>query len=243
MMSLPNSANSRLLPERNPSPTPTSNSNDPTPQAIPNMVRKERNLWAQRLRKICAKMSTTTCIIGHSIRSSTAIGRRARLRVAVPRGCPIRLSDSLQSHRIRHGCRPPFISFRARERLRMKIQDYMPDRRSICHPKAANKVLGANGDRAAASTRMELTETVSAAPQYSDPASEQTPCSGTRAGLQQSPSSNVRGGVTSKPERRCRGNVQLNSFDLFAGHLSFAITRSNLGPSVPSFKAATDFTG
>ena len=57
----------------------------------------------------------------------------------------------------------------------MKIQDYMPDRRSICHLKAANKVLGANGDRAAASTRMELTETVSAAPQYSDPLPSKRP--------------------------------------------------------------------
>src|SRR5579863_5070995 len=64
MMSLPNSANSRLLPERKPSPTPTSSSNDPTPQAIPNMVRNERSLCAQRLRKICAKMSETVRIIG-----------------------------------------------------------------------------------------------------------------------------------------------------------------------------------
>src|SRR5258708_7018458 len=63
MMSLPNSANSRLFPERKPSPTPTSSSNDPTPQAIPNMVRNERSLCAQRLRKICAKMSKTVRII------------------------------------------------------------------------------------------------------------------------------------------------------------------------------------
>src|SRR5437016_4482432 len=63
MMSLPNSANSRLLPERKPSPTPTSSSKDPTPQAIPNMVRKERSLCTQRLRKICAKISRTIRII------------------------------------------------------------------------------------------------------------------------------------------------------------------------------------
>src|SRR3984957_20846963 len=66
MMSRPNSAISRLLPERKPSPTPTSNSNEPTPQAMPNMVRNERSLWAQRLRKICAKMSKTVRITGLS---------------------------------------------------------------------------------------------------------------------------------------------------------------------------------
>src|SRR3984893_10149593 len=60
---LPNSASSRLLPERNPSPTPTSSNNDPTPQAIPNMVRNERSLCAHRLRKICAKMSKTVRMI------------------------------------------------------------------------------------------------------------------------------------------------------------------------------------
>src|SRR5438067_4904153 len=63
MMSLPNSANSRLLPERKPSPTPTSSSKDPTPQAMPNMVRNDRSLCAHRLRKICANMSKTVRII------------------------------------------------------------------------------------------------------------------------------------------------------------------------------------
>jgi hypothetical protein len=63
MISLPNSANSRLLPERKPSPTPTRSSKEPTPQAIPNMVRNERSLCAQRLRKICAKMSDTVRIV------------------------------------------------------------------------------------------------------------------------------------------------------------------------------------
>src|SRR5579864_3973045 len=63
MMFLPNSANSRLLPERKPSPTPTSSSNDPTPHAIPNMVRNERSLCAHKLRKICAKISETVRII------------------------------------------------------------------------------------------------------------------------------------------------------------------------------------
>src|SRR5579859_1375693 len=63
MMSLPHSDSSRLFPERNPSPTPTSSSNEPTPQAMPNMVRNERSLCAQRLRKICAKMSVTARMI------------------------------------------------------------------------------------------------------------------------------------------------------------------------------------
>src|SRR5215475_4711002 len=59
MMSRPNSARLRLFPERKPSPTPTSSNKDPTPQAIPNMVRNERSLCAHRLRKICPKMSNT----------------------------------------------------------------------------------------------------------------------------------------------------------------------------------------
>src|SRR5260370_36094911 len=59
MMCLPKSASTRLLPERKPSPTPTSRSKDPTPHAMPNMVRNERNLCAHRLRKICPKISVT----------------------------------------------------------------------------------------------------------------------------------------------------------------------------------------
>src|ERR1041384_1310933 len=57
IMSRPNSDSSRLFPDRKPSPTPTSSNKDPTPQAIPNMVRKERSLCAHKLRKICPKMS------------------------------------------------------------------------------------------------------------------------------------------------------------------------------------------
>src|SRR5258706_16019896 len=59
MMSLQYCANSRLFPERKPSPRPTSRSKDPTPQAMPNMVRNERSLCAQRVRKIWAKMSNS----------------------------------------------------------------------------------------------------------------------------------------------------------------------------------------
>src|SRR5690348_5580905 len=68
IMSFPNSANSRLLPDRNPSPTPTSNSSDPTPQAIPNMVRNERSLFAHKLRRIWVKMSWTVLIIEKPLR-------------------------------------------------------------------------------------------------------------------------------------------------------------------------------
>jgi len=57
MMFSPNSARLRLFPERKPSPRPTSSSNDPTPQATPNMVRIERNLCAHSVRRICRRMS------------------------------------------------------------------------------------------------------------------------------------------------------------------------------------------
>src|SRR5271157_3110165 len=57
MMSSPREFSSFLFPDRNPSPRPTSNSNDPTPQAIPNMVRNERSLCAQRVRNICRRIS------------------------------------------------------------------------------------------------------------------------------------------------------------------------------------------
>ena len=135
--------------------------------------------------------------------------------------------------------------FEQRERLRMKIQDYMTDRHSICHPKAANKVLGANGDRAAASTRIELTETPPPHHNILIPLPSNHPAAALVPVLSQAHPLmlNARGGVISKLERRCRENVQLNNFDLFAGHLSFAITRPNLAPSLPSFKPATGFTG
>jgi len=47
----------RWLPERKPSPNPTSRSNEPTPQAIPNMVRNERSLCAQSVRRIWSTIS------------------------------------------------------------------------------------------------------------------------------------------------------------------------------------------
>src|SRR6267378_2869799 len=57
MMFLPKVSSWRRLPLRKPSPTPASSNNDPTPQAMPNMVRKERNLCAHRVRKVWPKMS------------------------------------------------------------------------------------------------------------------------------------------------------------------------------------------
>lgn len=66
-MFLPHSANSRLFPERKPSPTPTRSSKDPTPQAIPNIVRKERSLCAQRLRRIWRKISDTVLMTAHDL--------------------------------------------------------------------------------------------------------------------------------------------------------------------------------
>src|ERR1700685_1269597 len=56
-------APSRWFPERKPAPTPTKSSSEPTPQAMPNMVRNERSLCAHRLRKIWAKMSKNVRII------------------------------------------------------------------------------------------------------------------------------------------------------------------------------------
>src|SRR5579885_609836 len=57
MMFSPYSDSPRLLPDRKPSPKPTNSNNDPTPQAMPNMVRNERSLWAHSVRKICPRMS------------------------------------------------------------------------------------------------------------------------------------------------------------------------------------------
>ena len=55
----PSVASCSLLPLRKPSPTPTRSNSDPTPHAMPNMVRKERSLCAHRVRMVCPKMSKT----------------------------------------------------------------------------------------------------------------------------------------------------------------------------------------
>jgi len=57
--SSPSSLKDFLLPDRKPSPRPTSSNNDPTPQAIPNMVKKERNLCAHNVRKVWPKISSS----------------------------------------------------------------------------------------------------------------------------------------------------------------------------------------
>src|SRR5207302_1091455 len=49
-------------PLRNPSPSPTSSSSDPTPQAIPNMVRNDRSLCAHKVATDCLTMSANICI-------------------------------------------------------------------------------------------------------------------------------------------------------------------------------------
>src|SRR5271167_5020260 len=87
MIFLPNSANSRLLPERKPSPTPTSKSKDPTPQAIPNMVRNERSLCAHRLRKICAKMSKTVRMFDKHCTFFDVSGAVVEVGIALSENC------------------------------------------------------------------------------------------------------------------------------------------------------------
>src|SRR5919204_1676673 len=57
-MFLPKVSNCLRLPVRKPSPTPISSNSEPTPQAIPNMVRKERSLCAHRVRSVWAKMAS-----------------------------------------------------------------------------------------------------------------------------------------------------------------------------------------
>src|SRR5579863_8357460 len=57
MMFCPREASCFSWPLRKPSPSPTSSSSEPTPQAIPNMVRNERSLCAQRVDSDCRTMS------------------------------------------------------------------------------------------------------------------------------------------------------------------------------------------
>ena len=63
MMSSPSEFNSRRLPERNPSPNPTSSNSEPTPQAMPNMVRNERSLCAHKVRNICRRISKNSIAV------------------------------------------------------------------------------------------------------------------------------------------------------------------------------------
>src|SRR5262249_51550821 len=46
---------------------------DPTPQAMPNMVRNDRSLWAHRVRKIWAKMSIKCCMAETNYHSTVCV--------------------------------------------------------------------------------------------------------------------------------------------------------------------------
>src|SRR5882757_1463750 len=59
MMFLPKVSSCLRLPLRKPSPTPTSRRRDPTPHAIPNMVRNDRSLCAQSVRIVWTKVSSS----------------------------------------------------------------------------------------------------------------------------------------------------------------------------------------
>ncbi len=56
-MSRPNSAATFAWPTRSPSPAATMRVIDAIPQAIPNMVRAVRSLWARRVRRVSPKRS------------------------------------------------------------------------------------------------------------------------------------------------------------------------------------------
>src|SRR5579872_6366363 len=59
MKSSPKFARFFLVPARKPSPSPTRSNSEPTPQAMPNMVRKERSLCAHIASRTWPKLSTT----------------------------------------------------------------------------------------------------------------------------------------------------------------------------------------
>src|SRR4051795_418414 len=64
MKSSPKLARFLVVPARKPSPNPTSSSSDPTPQAIPNMVRKERSLCDHMARNTSPRLSKNRLIFG-----------------------------------------------------------------------------------------------------------------------------------------------------------------------------------
>src|ERR1700761_3713022 len=59
---LPRDAIWRRFPERKPSPKPINSNIDPTPQAMPNMVKKARSLLDQIARNTSPKMSAGDCM-------------------------------------------------------------------------------------------------------------------------------------------------------------------------------------
>src|SRR3954454_4416803 len=78
----PNSARLRLFPERKPSPKPTSSSNDPTPQATPNIVRNERSLCAQRVRRTCPKISRIIRMLAYLVSIDEIKQQNVHLKVS-----------------------------------------------------------------------------------------------------------------------------------------------------------------
>src|SRR5256885_13654275 len=63
MKSSPKLARFLAVPARKPSPKPTSSSSDPTPHAIPNIVRKERSLCVHMARNTSPRLSNNRLII------------------------------------------------------------------------------------------------------------------------------------------------------------------------------------
>src|SRR5579864_1453925 len=71
MKSSPKLAMLFVVPARKPSPNPTSSSSDPTPQAIPNIVRKERSLCVHMARSTSPKLPKNRLIIDATNISAT----------------------------------------------------------------------------------------------------------------------------------------------------------------------------
>src|SRR5438105_8153278 len=92
-MSCPRLARFLSCPLRNPSPGPTRSSRQPTPQAIPNIVRKERSLCAQRVANDCRTISRSVPI------ETCPQGPRRRMGAL---DC-IGLTDSKDNHGFKRG--------------------------------------------------------------------------------------------------------------------------------------------
>src|SRR5258705_1923902 len=91
MMFLPKVSSCLRLPLRNPSPTPTSSNRDPTPQAIPNIVRNDRSLCAQRVRMVWTKVSSSVRMAvphNESFSWTAGSGKGYRNLVLPERGAP-----------------------------------------------------------------------------------------------------------------------------------------------------------
>src|SRR5690349_23728293 len=71
------------FPDRNPSPRPTRSRSEPTPQAMPNIVRKERSLCAQSVRSVWPKISNKT-----RMDFFPSYGKRAKFTYIIECGIP-----------------------------------------------------------------------------------------------------------------------------------------------------------